>query len=50
MEEENIKPVNINEDVWFYPVDDHFEFVVYSKNREVTQFNITKKKLKKYFI
>jgi hypothetical protein len=54
MNDENIKPVHINEDVWFYPTDKGFEFVVWSThnkigNRQAVQFRITKKKLAKYF-
>lgn len=42
-----IKPVHINEDIWFYPTEKHLEFVVYVGNKP-TQFKITKNKLKKY--
>lgn len=48
-----IKPVNINEEVWFYPMKKHLEFVVWRThdkigNRQAVQFKISKNKLKKY--
>lgn len=54
MNKDNIKPVHITDDIWFYPTDKGFEFVVWSThnkigNRQATQFTIPKRKLKKYF-
>ncbi len=49
---ESLKPVNINEDVWFYVTPKGFEFVVWSNHdigRQVTTFRVSKKKLEKYF-
>lgn len=51
--EKNIKPIYVNEDVWFYPTPKGFEFVVWSThdkigNRQAVQFRISHKKLKKY--
>lgn len=47
-----IKPVEVNEDIWFYPTKGAFEFVVWTEvergNKICTQFRITKKKLQKY--
>ena len=52
-EQKKIKPVNISEDIWFYPTEDNLEFVVWSThnkigNRQAVQFTISKRKLKKY--
>jgi len=46
-EKKGIKPININEDVWFYPVGKHFEFVVYI-GHEATQFKVSHRKLRKF--
>lgn len=52
--DKSIKPVRINEDIWFYPTAKGFEFVVWSThnkigNRQAVQFTIHKSKLQKYY-
>ena len=52
-EKKEVKPIFINEDIWFYPVGKHFEFIVWSThnnigNRQAVHFNIPHSKLKKY--
>jgi hypothetical protein len=46
-----LKPVNINEDVWFYPSPKTFQFVVWVEidgKRQVEQFILTHKKIRQY--
>lgn len=45
---DNINPVNINKDVWFYPVGNKLEFTVYVDGKPKL-FDVPKSKLKKYF-
>jgi hypothetical protein len=47
--EKGLKPVDINENVWFYPEKSYLHFVVYI-GKVATQFRITKKKLEKYLL
>jgi len=46
--ENSIPPVNINEDVWFYPVGKHLEFCVYI-GRSPKTFNVPLRKILKAF-
>lgn len=48
---EEIKPININDDVWFYVNPKSLDFVVWVEMRgmrKAAQFRILKSKLKKY--
>lgn len=46
-EKDYVNPVNISEDVWFYPMPKRLEFTVKLQDRYV-MFEISRKKLQKY--
>lgn len=42
-----IRPVKVSKDIWLYPCERHFEFVVYYREgASPVQFRITRAKLK----
>jgi hypothetical protein len=47
---EQVKPIKINSDIWFYVNKKSIDFVVWTSQRECIQFKITEKKLKKYIL